>query len=613
VTVPLDRQTPGAGTLPIAFELYHHTKTAQPAGGTIVVSAGGPGVSDTGARGLFLGEFAPLLDRWDLLLIDHRGTGRSAAIDCPALQHVKGDFLSAVRACAAHLGAAADRYGSGDVAEDVEAVRAALGIGQIDYVGHSYGATDVLAYAQRYPAHLRSAVLDSPAVPADATFWPSLAVWSAQVAVQVCRRSPSCAAAHAHPEATLAWLTQELRAHPFDGTGYDADGAAHRLHVDETAVFAIVWDDFFGDPLFLNQGELFAAADALRHGDRTPLLRLLAESPVPTDFGDPAGVSIGDDVAVYCSDNRFVWDKTAPEATRRAQYKAAVAAQALNAVAPYSLAAWTRFVKQQPVAIEPAADSCTAWLAPARANPPFAPDAVFAHTPALILSGALDLVPVADVQVVARRFPRGHQVEIANAGHITSLWSPCANAIELHFIATLRSGETTCAANTRAPFHSYGAPPTRFVPLRALASFPRLASEAQPAQVDTAADASTPADRQVATVAWLAVEDAVLRSLRMGGARGRGLRGGSVTVKRGSTATVITYHAAQFAYDVSVAGTARLTMATDTLAATVTVTTGGQPDGTLSFTGVLFDPAQPMAHVRGRLDGHTVALLTPTL
>jgi pimeloyl-ACP methyl ester carboxylesterase len=60
------------------------------------------------------------------------------------------------------------------VAEDVEAVRAALGIEKVDYHGSSYGAVDVRAYAYRYAAHLRVAVLDSPYNSMDETFLRSL-------------------------------------------------------------------------------------------------------------------------------------------------------------------------------------------------------------------------------------------------------------------------------------------------------------------------------------------------------------------------------------------------------------------------------------------------------
>lgn len=396
VNVPLDSAHPAAGTLPIAFELYRHTRTTQPAHGTIVPSIGGPGISDTAVNRLFLRLFRPLLDRWDLLLIDHRGIGRSAAINCPAIQHLKGDFLSGVRACGTKLGAAADRYGSGDVADDVDTVRAALGIDKIDYVGSSYGAVDVGAYALRHPDHLRSAVLDSPWISSDDTFVSFLPPWAAKVEALVCRRSPSCAAANPDPAGTLAWLAQDLRAHPFNGTGY--------------------------------------------------------------------------------------------------------------------------------------------------------------------------------VQV----------------------------------------GDTSCARNPNATFHNpFGALARSLVTLRGVARFPRIASQALPARVDPAAsDRSTRADRQVASVVWSAVDDAFFRAIRMRGKKGRGLRGGSFTVRRTNAAIIITYRKSRFSDDVGVSGTATFNRVTNALDAHVSVEVRGSQGGALSFHGILFDPMQPTVQVRGQIGKRSIALLT---
>ena len=131
IDVPLDRADPGAGTIPIFFALVKHSAPG-PAIGTVLASEGGPGFSSTAATPFYADLFAPLLDRRDLLTIDLRGTGRSGAIDCPDLQHGVGDPVSALRACGTQLGGAAELYGSGDRADDIEAVRAALGIPRFD-------------------------------------------------------------------------------------------------------------------------------------------------------------------------------------------------------------------------------------------------------------------------------------------------------------------------------------------------------------------------------------------------------------------------------------------------------------------------------------------------
>jgi len=627
VDVPLDRAQPAAGTIPIFFELYRHSDSSRPSLGAIVPSVGGPGISNTAFAPIVLGVFGPLLDRRDLLVIDDRGTGRSAAINCPALQHLTGDVVSAVRACGAQLGAAASRYGSGDVADDVDAVRAALGIDQIVYYGGSFGSHDVRAYDYRHPGHLQAAVLDSPWLSPDYTFQASGARFYARVQATVCRRSPSCIGANPHPGSVLAWLAQRLRAHPFDGTGYDANGVPHQVHVDESTIFDILSANYNAAPAFLSQGELTAAAQALRRGDQVPLLRLAAESPQVTDSGPPGFISLGASVATFCSDGRFVYDVTAPEATRRAQLETAFAALPAGAFAPFSAAAWRAVNERLPKGVPGGfpADWCVPWPTPVHPNPPFPPNQPFSK-PALILNSDLDVVPLDDAKAALPLFRQGHLVEVANAGHETTLWSGCAAGIARTFIATGATGDTSCAADVTTPFHRIGEPPSSFVPYHGVGRFPVRAADAIPARTDpTGIDQADQQDRKIASVAGSTILDAFMRAQRMNlmtGTTGRGLRGGSYTVTPSPTTTTIDFNTVRFTNDVTVTGHATRDLATNTIDAQVTVVQandqsgsqqahGSQRQGTLTFHGILYTPSKPDGQIRGTIDGHQVALLVP--
>jgi len=121
---------------------------------------------------------------------------------------------------------------------------------------------------------------------------------------------------------------------------------------------------------------------------------------------------------------------------------------------------------------------------------------------------------------------------------------------------------------------------------------------------------STGADRQVVSVAWSTVEDAFTQATRMSGNQGRGLRGGSFTVRRTNAATTITYRNARFSETVDVSGSATLTQVTNALNANVTIAVRGSQGGVLSFHGILFDPAKPMVQVRGQIGEHSIALRT---
>jgi pimeloyl-ACP methyl ester carboxylesterase len=620
VDVPLDRADPAAGMIPIYFELFRHFDSSRPSLGAIVPSAGGPGIANStlSHAGLWLSIFGPLLDRRDLLVIDDRGTGRSAAIDCPALQHFVGGLASAVRACGAQLGPASSRYGSGDVADDVDAVRAALGIDMIDYYGGSFGAHDVRAYAYRHSDHLQAAVLDSPWLSPDYTFQASNARNYASVQETVCRRSPSCIGANPHPDSLLEWLAKQLRQNPFDGVGYDANGVAHAVHVDESTILDILSANYSAAPEFLNQGELTAAAQALKGGDRVPLLRLAAESPQSTDSGVPSAFfSMGASVANFCSNARLVYDVNAPEATRRAQLDAAAADLPRDAFAPFSAAAWLAVNERLPKGVPGGfpSDWCVPWPVPVRPNPPFPPNQPFSNTPALILNSDLDVVSLQDAKAALPLFPQGHLVEVANAGHETAWWSACAAGIVRTFIATHATGDTRCAADVNTPFHTFSQPPSSFVPYHGVGRFPVLAEDAVPASVDpTGINQSVGLDRKVASVVSSTILDAFMRAQRGMGTSGRGLRGGSYTVTSSPTTTAIEFDAVRFSNDVTVTGHATRDRATNTIDAQVTVTHTADGDlrqGALSFHGVLYTPSQPDGQVRGTINGRQVAFLVP--
>src|ERR1019366_4985051 len=195
----------------------------------------GPGGTTTGSRGGFLSIFGSNLDVHDLLLIDDRGRGLSGTINCPDLQNGTAPFDQGVAECAAQLGSAASRYGTGDIAEDTEAVRAALAYEKVDYYGGSYGGADVTAYATRFGEHLRSIVLDAPyGTPGLNQFVFERDRTSAEPRMVSldCSRSPNCAPDHPFPLAELDGLISTVRFSPVEGDAYDANGNLHYVRID---------------------------------------------------------------------------------------------------------------------------------------------------------------------------------------------------------------------------------------------------------------------------------------------------------------------------------------------------------------------------------------------
>jgi proline iminopeptidase len=121
-----------------AGSLYYETLGAAP-GTPLVVANGGPGFDHT---------YLHISDAWDaiaktrnVILYDQRGVGRSSPI------------------------APGQSCNLRDQIEDLEALRAHIGAEQMDLLGHSWGGYLVMAYAARYPQHIRRLLVVDSAAP----------------------------------------------------------------------------------------------------------------------------------------------------------------------------------------------------------------------------------------------------------------------------------------------------------------------------------------------------------------------------------------------------------------------------------------------------------------
>jgi pimeloyl-ACP methyl ester carboxylesterase len=127
--------------------------------------AGGPGISEVASAAFWLTDGAIHRRHRDVVLVDQRGTGGSAFLDCPELS--MGDPSAeafpdaAVESCRARLSQNADlaHYSTAETVADVEAVRAALGHDRIDISGLSYGSRVAQEYLRAHPDRVRAAVL----------------------------------------------------------------------------------------------------------------------------------------------------------------------------------------------------------------------------------------------------------------------------------------------------------------------------------------------------------------------------------------------------------------------------------------------------------------------
>jgi pimeloyl-ACP methyl ester carboxylesterase len=175
--VPFDYRHPNAKAITLAL-------LRVPASGhrigSLVVNPGGPGAAGTGyaaAGGAVFG--APLLEHYDIVGFDPRGTGHSSPVDCLSDlgldQYVAGDptpdnapeerrlVAEATKfghGCAQRSGALAAHISTLDSARDMDILRSALGQRKLDYLGASYGTKLGATYAELFPRQVGRFVLD---------------------------------------------------------------------------------------------------------------------------------------------------------------------------------------------------------------------------------------------------------------------------------------------------------------------------------------------------------------------------------------------------------------------------------------------------------------------
>ena len=614
--VPLDYDAPSSPRITIAYRWYPAADRRSSALGTVVPVEGGPGYSSIASAPDYRDMYGPLLDRFNMLVVDNRGTGESEALDCGALQGFTGPTASpayarAVDACGADLadrwhGAAgrplpaSDLFSSVDAGQDMASLIRDLGLKKINLYGDSYGSFYAQVFAAHHPELIRSLILDStyPVVDSDPWYRASIEAMPGDFDA-VCRRSPACAAAAPGPSwARLSALAERLRHRPIAGEVPGFDGSLTHVTMNVVGLVDLL-SDAAGDP-GIYRGIDAAARALLTDGDPRPLLRLYDQRLVFEDYGQiPADAySAGLYLAVACTDYAQVFDMSARPAVRSAQFARARAALPAGTFAPFTPQEWTR-INQNTEAYS----ACLRWPAPPQ------PSAPVSHTPllpgslpVLVLGGELDTwTPPSEVTAAVLPRLGGHSrfIKIVNATHVVGEGSTaCASALVRGFVADPRrldSLNDRCAGTL---------PPIRAVGVYAA----RLAE--QPALAPDGGPPAPVADRRLAAAAVATAGDAVARYEAIDGDTDHGLYGGTVGASRRGTR--LTLHADELIPGVAVSGTVTLggRQDEDTATARLHVTAAGSPPASISASWPLTGPDVRIA-VTGQVGPQAVSGTMP--
>lgn len=276
----------------------------------VLFFAGGPGQSAIDLAGALSKRYARFGNRRDLIFIDQRGTGRSAPLKCADDNERAGLRAMAEGADEAgriqrvkDCGVALQKLPHGDLRQyttaiaiaDADAVRAALGVEQINAIGASYGTRAVLEYQRQFPQRVRRAVLDGVAPPdmvLPASFSPDNqaaldAVFSACEAEAACHRR--------YPALRAQWR-QLLARLPLQATvTHPMSGQEERLSVSRDMLLSVVRGPLYAPSLAAGLPAAMAEAVQGRFNALVGLSQALGAGG--------AGMATGMHFSVVCSED----------------------------------------------------------------------------------------------------------------------------------------------------------------------------------------------------------------------------------------------------------------------------------------------------------------------
>ena len=398
LTVPENRARPDGPTIELAFVRY---RSANPdPGPTFFVLAGGPGGSGIdGCIGPASGRMVRLLQYGDVIGLDQRGTGLSVPNlsngpafewELPAdLAISAADVVAAssesVERCVAYWseqGVDLSAYNTAESADDIDDLRAALGLDKIVPWGSSYGSHLGLSYLRRHSDHVTRAVFSKVEGPNHTLKLPSTTEFHLQQLSDLVAADPNFSDTLPNLRGTVGKLLRQLRKEPVTVTVSGESGPVD-VSISE---FDLAWSlaNILGEAFELF--ELPASIQRLDNGDWSELGAMALENRRGDVY---SAMSLMMDYASGATTSRL------KRIRREAKDRSNLLSDAVNMPYPGS---WEHC---------PEADLGDTFRGPLRCD-----------VPVLFVSGTLDArTPPLNVEEILDGFSAGVHVIVENVGH----------------------------------------------------------------------------------------------------------------------------------------------------------------------------------------------------
>jgi pimeloyl-ACP methyl ester carboxylesterase len=213
------------GTVPGEIELRIAVVPAlnlTPEPDPLVPIAGGPGQGSVQFYTSYYWAFEEVRRDRDILLIDQRGTGESATMDCEFDDDViEGEYsieltIEYTERCLEELPYDPRFFTTSVAVTDIEAVREALAYPSLNLYGVSYGTRVAQHFARRYPDSTRTIIIDG-VVPPQLSLGPEIATESQRAVDNVlarCAEDEACNSKFPDLAANFNRVVAELRETP---------------------------------------------------------------------------------------------------------------------------------------------------------------------------------------------------------------------------------------------------------------------------------------------------------------------------------------------------------------------------------------------------------------
>jgi pimeloyl-ACP methyl ester carboxylesterase len=444
LTIPEDYANPASHLIELPV-LVIRSRSTTPKPDPVVYLAGGPGGSTiANAVSLFRQWFTPFAATRDVIFFDQRGTGYAApALYCTEItDYIRGKLvkyltpaeetqasIDLVQTCHQRLASSVDTsaYTSAASAQDVQALRQALGYAEWNLIGVSYGARLALTTLRDAPDGIRSVILDSVYAP-QFNLYTELLPNSERALSELfaaCEADTACNKAYPRL-ATVFWdLYERLNARPVE-VNVNAQWGSFTLTLTGDRLYDWVFNWLYGrDDIEFVPQRLYALYEG-DYNDAT-LLRSGIEQEIESAY-----IATGVYYAVQCSEEiRF----TTP---------------AEIGALPAAYPRLTSYIDRNAAFNARHFDLCSTWHT--RTLDPRENEPVRSPIPALLLGGQFDpITPPHWAEATAALLENSYVYTVPGVGHGVLRSSECSLEMSLVFLDDpLQEPDTGCIANAPA-------------------------------------------------------------------------------------------------------------------------------------------------------------------